>query len=166
MNPARSPSPAQLLPFFVYGTLLPGQPNAHLWGSAVAQMRPAFFPNGRLYNMGSFPMLIAGNGRPIPGMLVELKPEMYDPLMRRLDELEKYNPAQPQHSIYCRERHTIQTAPDQQTTAWVYLGKDAYIAGKPEIPHGDWPTHVAARLPDVEAWWHHFTSLFPTSPSE
>lgn len=166
MNPARSPSPAQLLPFFVYGTLLPGQPNAHLWGSAVAQMRPALFPDGRLYDMGNFPMLIAGNGRPIPGMLVELQPQMYDPLIRRLDELEKYNPTQPQHSIYCREPHAIQTAPNQHATAWVYVGRDVYIAGKPEILQADWPTYVAARLPDVQAWWRHFTSLFPTSPNK
>ncbi|GAB4149692.1 MAG: hypothetical protein Fur0021_11060 [Candidatus Promineifilaceae bacterium] len=166
MNPACSLSPAQLLPFFVYGTLLPGQPNAHLWGNAVAQMRPALFPSGRLYDMGNFPMLIAGNGRPIPGMLVEVKPQMYDPLIRRLDELEKYNPMQPQHSIYCREPHAIQAAPNQHTTAWVYVGRDIYVAGKPEILQADWPTYVAARLPDLQAWWRHFTSLFPTSPNK
>ncbi|MCA9939716.1 MAG: gamma-glutamylcyclotransferase [Anaerolineales bacterium] len=166
MNSTSPASATNHLPFFVYGTLLPGQPNAHLWGSAVSHMHPATLPNGRLFDMGSFPMLLMGNGRPVTGMLVEVIPEMYDPIIRSLDALEKYDPAQPQKSVYRRIPQPIQTAPKQQTVAWVYVGSEVYVAGKPEIPGGDWSTYVASRLPDVQNWWHGFTSLFPPSPTE
>jgi gamma-glutamylcyclotransferase (GGCT)/AIG2-like uncharacterized protein YtfP len=35
MTMSATPEPVEQLPFFVYGTLLPGQPNAHLWAGAV-----------------------------------------------------------------------------------------------------------------------------------
>jgi gamma-glutamylcyclotransferase (GGCT)/AIG2-like uncharacterized protein YtfP len=63
-------TPFDYLPFFVYGTLLPGQPNYPLWAAAIRSEQPATLPNGRLYDMaqlglGHYPLLVEdmGNSR-------------------------------------------------------------------------------------------------------
>ena len=46
------------LPFFVYGTLLPGQPNDDLWGDGIAQVETAVLDDSHIYDMGYYPMLV------------------------------------------------------------------------------------------------------------
>ena len=63
-------STPRLLPFFVYGTLLPGQPNAHLWGDGIVAQQNATLANGRLYDLGAFPMLVEEGEEKVVGWFV------------------------------------------------------------------------------------------------
>ena len=131
-------SKQELLPFFVYGTLLPGQPNAYLWGEAVAAQQTAVLPNGRLYDLGSFPMLVEEGEESVQGMLIWVRPAEYTAVVASLDELEGYDPAQPLASAYRRVRRAV-----QEITARHGSGSVAIVA------HGGVNPLVLAALLDV-----------------
>ncbi len=63
------------LPFFVYGTLLPGQPNYDLWSDSIREKKPAIFRNGRLIDLGFYPILFEGGDSPVSGMIVSVRDE-------------------------------------------------------------------------------------------
>jgi gamma-glutamylcyclotransferase (GGCT)/AIG2-like uncharacterized protein YtfP len=142
------------LPFFVYGTLLPGQPNFFLWGKAITGMEPAIFWGGRLYDMGFYPMLVAAaNGNPVHGQLISVDPAQYDAVVQRLDELEGYDPTQPEDSEYQRQVVEVVLANGRFQPAWIYLGQRHFVQDKPEVASGDWPAYAAESQPDLQDWW-------------
>ncbi len=150
------------LPFFVYGTLLPGQPNAGMLLPAAAKSEPAIFPNGRLFDLGPFPMLLEGAGGPVHGLLVTVRPGSYEPVLRLLDALERFDPHAPADSPYRRLARPVIVG-EHRVRAWVYLGRKALVAGRPIVPSGSWADHVAGRVDRVQHWWDNFTVLFPAS---
>lgn len=132
-------------PFFVYGTLLPGQPNAYLWeGLALAQMG-AVLPHGRLYDLGHYPMLVAEPGHQVQGALLSMAPEAYAVVIERLDDLEGYTPDNPEACPYHRVARDVLLGNGRVVTAWVYLGHSRHTAGHPPVPAGDWAAYVAAK---------------------
>ncbi len=130
------------LPFFVYGTLLSGQSNAGVWGSAVSQVRPAHFLNGVLYDLGAFPMLIEGACGVVVGQLVDVKPEDYVAVLRRLDYLEQYDPQDAGVAPYRRESRFVLLDEGRVVAAWVYLGNILMVNHSPIISSGDWREHT------------------------
>jgi gamma-glutamylcyclotransferase (GGCT)/AIG2-like uncharacterized protein YtfP len=130
------------LPFFVYGTLLPGEANYHLWGDAIRREETAVFPNGRLYDLGGYPMMLEEGDAPVRGALIYVHPAAYAAILARLDALEGYNPERPDASPYQRRRRRALTEAGTAVTAWVYLGRRRYVRHRPVIESGDW---VAAR---------------------
>ncbi len=112
----------ELLPIFVYGTLLPGQPNAHLWEGYVEEHEPAILLNGRLYDMGHFPMLIDELDSQVQGAVLTIDPAQYQELLECLDNLEGFDPEDPQNCPYQRVRKSVQVENGRTRTAWVYLG--------------------------------------------
>jgi gamma-glutamylcyclotransferase (GGCT)/AIG2-like uncharacterized protein YtfP len=153
------------LPFFVYGTLLPGQPNAHLWGEAIAQMETAWFENGRLYDCGYYPMLVEETAElPVKGRLITPTPDQYQAVLARIDRLEGYNPDKPEMATYRRVRRQVrpgpQPNPEQQPVwAWVYLGQPAYVTDLPSIELGDWVAYATARRRQMIDWWRTMHSV-------
>ncbi|MCP4427555.1 MAG: gamma-glutamylcyclotransferase, partial [Chloroflexi bacterium] len=99
---AKSKQAEPIRPFFVYGTLLSGQPNAVLWQRDGVSAGAALFPNGRLYDMGGYPMLVEGEGGLVKGEIVAVPDGHYTAVLARLDALEGYNPTQPQAPGYRR----------------------------------------------------------------
>jgi len=157
------------LPFFVYGTLLPGQPNAHLWRRLVQEEQVASFAHGLLYDMGSFPMLLAASpdrGSVICGRLLTPKPDKYLEVLTRFDNLEGYNPDDLDASAFWRTEVNVCLSNNRQRSAWVYLGNPRYAEGLTPIDGGHWPSYAAARASEIEGWWASFESLFPSSPEE
>ncbi len=146
----------QMLPFFAYGTLLPGQPNFDLWQQAVTQCRPAVYPGGILYDLDTYPMLLDGGSGQVVGMLMQVDPVAYPTVLRRLDELEGFDPRRPDNSVFQRRQRPVTLPTGEQTPAWVYLGRPALVQHAPVIPHGDWVRHTAGRLADMRAWWDAF----------
>ena len=142
-----------MLPFFVYGTLLPGQPNHYLWGDAIVQMETAVFPNGRLYDMGSYPMMIEQPGEQVKGRLITVHMAAYTAVTVNLDMLEGYDPEQPAASAYRRLERVVQGENGRFVTAWIYLGLPKYIKGLPPIPSGDWIAYATATLQQMNKWW-------------
>ncbi len=143
------------LPFFVYGTLLPEQPNHFLWESAIVTMEPAIFLGGRLYDMGYYPMLItAVPSEIVQGMAITVKPALYKAVTQRLDELEGYNPEQPDESEYQRQAVDIILEDGRCQQAWIYVGHAAYVQDRPVIAGGSWANHVANKQPGLQKWWN------------
>ena len=127
------------LPFFVYGTLLPGQPNYDVWLPAISRMRPAELHHCRLYDLGDYPMLVPWAGGVARGMLVELQWEGYAAVVAALDYLEGIDATAPGESAYRRVRRIVRPAGNHAAVAWVYLGDPAFVFGLPAIDT-DWKT--------------------------
>jgi gamma-glutamylcyclotransferase (GGCT)/AIG2-like uncharacterized protein YtfP len=134
------------LPFFVYGSLLPGQANAGLWGEDVLSWQTAVLPYGRLYSLGDYPVLIENGGGPVKGMVITPRPDAYHALLARLDALEAYNPAQPDTSDYLRVVREAILADGTAVPAWVYIGQANFTPHLPLVPHGDWLAYRATTL--------------------
>ncbi|MFH8374310.1 gamma-glutamylcyclotransferase family protein [Streptomyces cyaneofuscatus] len=84
------PPPTGELPFFVYGTLLPGEPNHDLFlRGRTSGERAAVLPRALLYDGPGYPYAIDGHGR-VHGTLLTAAPGVYEELLGLLDHLEEY----------------------------------------------------------------------------
>ncbi|MEU8783633.1 gamma-glutamylcyclotransferase family protein [Streptomyces sp. NPDC048637] len=137
------------LPFFVYGTLRPGEANygPTLRGRTAAE-EPAQIGGALLYDGPGYPYATAGPADAVVhGALVRPRDPDYDEVCAVLDRLEGYTPGDP-HNLYERVR-TEAVCPDGRTVrAWVYLAAEPLAArlratGTP-IEGGDWPASRAA----------------------
>lgn len=142
-------------PFFVYGTLLPEQPNFYLWRNAVQAIMPATFEPAILYDLGSFPMLIEGTGEQVYGAVVTVEPDQYVSTMTELDALEHYYPDNPDASIYERVLRTVQLKDGTQQVAWLYVGQQQFVQGRQAFG-GDWVGHSAESQTKINQWWHDY----------
>lgn len=143
-----------LLPFFVYGTLLPDQPNFHLWGDSIVALTPATFFGGKLHDMGFYPMLVTAEPEAaVQGQLITIEKEAYAAVMHRLDELEGYDRTQPDNSAYRRRQVTVVLADGRSAKAWLYQGQPELVTGRPELPDGDWVAYAAQTQLDLRLWW-------------
>ncbi|MCP5099204.1 MAG: gamma-glutamylcyclotransferase [Chloroflexi bacterium] len=140
-------------PLFVYGTLLPNQPNFYLWGDTIIGMETAVFKNGRLYDMGHYPMLIEEPGNQVHGKIITVKSDFYPLIVARLDNLEGYNPQQPQASAYQRKKRLVRLVDGRFINAWVYIGQPQYVKGLPIVETKDWSTHAANEIQLMQKWW-------------
>ena len=131
------------LPFFVYGTLRPGEPNHDLFlrGRTHSEER-ARLHGAALYDGPGYPYAVEVPGSVTVGELVIARPEAYPQLLSELDRLEEYAPGDP-HSLYERvEREVTRDADGKSVPAWVYLAAPTVTArlrthGK-LIEGGDW----------------------------
>ena len=80
------------LPFFVYGTLIPDQPNYHLWKDSITSTKKGIIKNYQLFDMGHYPMIVKSEGNKVHGMLMYVKNENYGKITKIIDNLEGYNP--------------------------------------------------------------------------
>ena len=142
---------AHHLPFFVYGTLRPGQAN-HAWtlGGRTAAEEPALIRGALLYNGPGYPYAVAAPEEPgagIHGELIHPREDAYAEVLAVLDRLEGYVPGGGDN-LY--ERIAAEALrPDGSTVrAWVYVAA-APLAGRlrtsgEPIPGGDWLRAAAA----------------------
>ncbi|MFJ9818345.1 gamma-glutamylcyclotransferase family protein [Streptomyces sp. NPDC101151] len=130
------------LPFFVYGTLRPGEPNHDLFLRGRTDMEePARLPDAALYDGPGYPYAVEAPGEAVSGELVTALPEVYGRLLADLDRLEEYLPGDPRN-LYERVARDVVRADGTAVRAWVYLaaprvadrlrGRGRVIAG------GDW----------------------------
>ncbi|MER7396491.1 gamma-glutamylcyclotransferase family protein [Streptomyces sp. NPDC000151] len=135
--------PAERLPFFVYGTLRPGEAN-HAWAlrGRTAVERPALIHGALLYDGPGYPYAIHGPADAVVhGHVVTPAEGAYDEVLAVLDRLEGYTPGPPDND-YDRVACAA-VLPDGATVrAWVYLAADP-LAGRlrataTPIPGGDW----------------------------
>ncbi|GGT48065.1 gamma-glutamylcyclotransferase family protein [Streptomyces purpureus] len=130
------------LPFFVYGTLRPGEHNhdRFLRGRTAAE-EPARLPGAVLHDGPGFPYAVPGEGE-VRGALVTAAPGGYGQLLSVLDDLEEY--AGPGHplNLYDREARDVVRDRDGATVrAWVYFAAPGTALG-PRIADGDWLTRT------------------------
>ncbi|MBK8804980.1 MAG: gamma-glutamylcyclotransferase [Fibrobacteres bacterium] len=119
---------------FVYGTLRSGQPNApRLGGATFLGMGTT---SGKLIHLGDYPALVPGDGTVI-GELYEL------PLaaLTRIDELEGFDPADPEGSLFLRVERPVQLdGHSESELALTYLWPHSSQA--PVLEEGDWVAYL------------------------
>jgi gamma-glutamylcyclotransferase (GGCT)/AIG2-like uncharacterized protein YtfP len=149
----------QGLPFFVYGTLRPGERNHDLFlrGRTTTE-RPALLISARLYRGPGFPYAVDDPGGPctVTGEAVWAAPEDYGRLLGVLDRLEEYtgSPGRPEN-LYERTARTVLLDDGTAVTAWVYVAaervaRELRAAGTP-VDGGDWRGTVRPRRPGPPA---------------
>ncbi|MFD7283693.1 gamma-glutamylcyclotransferase family protein [Streptomyces sp. NPDC059862] len=117
------------LPFFVYGTLRPGEPNHDLFlrGRTSAE-EPGRLSGAVLYDGPGYPYAVEEPGGTVSGELVTALPHAYDELLAALDRLEEYLPGDPR-SLYERvEREVVRDTDGAAVRAWVYIAAPAVAA--------------------------------------
>ncbi|MFJ4780585.1 gamma-glutamylcyclotransferase family protein [Streptomyces sp. NPDC088762] len=139
-DPFAPPGP---LPFFVYGTLRPGEVNHDLFlrGRTIGE-EPARLPDAALYDGPGYPFAVHHPGSAVVGELITAAPGAYRELLAALDRLEEYEgPGRP-GNVYDRLARQALRADGTPVRAWVYLAspllaRDLRESGT-EIPGGDW----------------------------
>ncbi|MFE2212672.1 gamma-glutamylcyclotransferase family protein [Streptomyces canus] len=132
------------LPFFVYGTLRPGEANHDLFlRGRIRSEEPGRLTGALLYDGPGYPYAVEEpGGGPVCGELVTARPEEYDELLAALDELEEYAPGDPRNLYERVAREVTRTADGTAVRAWVYVAGPSVTAhlrarGK-LIESGDW----------------------------
>ncbi|GLV97132.1 gamma-glutamylcyclotransferase family protein [Streptomyces lavendulae] len=132
-----------VLPFFVYGTLRPGEVNHALFlrGRTAAE-ESARLPDAALYEGPGYPYAVERAGSAITGELITPAPGAYGELVAALDLLEEYaGPGRP-GNVYDRVAREAVRPDGSRVRAWVYLAAAPLArrltASGTEIPGGDW----------------------------
>jgi gamma-glutamylcyclotransferase (GGCT)/AIG2-like uncharacterized protein YtfP len=84
---------------------------------------------------GGYPYLTSGKGK-VFGEMMELLPEQYEEVLRKLDELEEYDPRDEKHSAYLRRRIEAVLEDGERITVWAYYWNCPEISGR-RIRSGD-----------------------------
>lgn len=149
-----TPPPPSRLPFFVYGTLRPGQANHPLVEGRTAPSRPAVLPGALLYDGPGYPYAVAAPAAEpgtdtVHGELLDVLPDQYDTVLADLDRLEDHVPGA-RGNLY--ERLALRVDCDGlRCDAWVYLAGEELArtlrASGRIIPSGDWVRAQRAHRP-------------------
>ncbi|MCK7627179.1 gamma-glutamylcyclotransferase [Streptomyces sp. RS10V-4] len=135
---------AERLPFFVYGTLRPGEANyARTLRGRTAAEEPATLSGVRLYAGPGYPYATAGPaGAVVHGTLIRPRDADYDAVRAALDRLEGYTPGARAGNLYVRVAADARCADGRTERAWVYLAAEP-LAGRlratgTPLPGGRW----------------------------
>lgn len=140
------------LPFFVYGTLRPGEPNHdHFLRGRTLGEEAARLAGAVLYDGPGYPYAVEerGDSGTVHGELVTARPEEYPALLAALDRLEEFAPGDPRNLYERVAREVFRASDGTAVQAWVYVAAPSIAArlradGK-LIESGDWAT--ASRPP-------------------
>jgi gamma-glutamylcyclotransferase (GGCT)/AIG2-like uncharacterized protein YtfP len=130
------------LPFFVYGTLLPGERNHRLLAGRTRSWTPAVLPGALIFRGPGYPFAVAdpAGAGVVHGEVVDIAEAMYDAVLADLDRLEDYTPGDPANR-YERVSRAVR-GERGQTEAWVYLAGPVttrdLLPSADRIPGGDW----------------------------
>jgi len=134
----------ELLPFFVYGTLLSGQRNHGRVKKYALSIRPARLRGVELWDLGPYPMAILTEdpaAEPVTGELIAVAPEHHAAALAALDRLEGVDPHNPTApgGLYWRALVEVEVEVEgAMETAWVYLGPAKTAKRGERLDHGDW----------------------------
>ena len=140
------------LPFFVYGTLIPDQPNHYLWKDSIINTKKGLIKNYQLFDMGHYPMIIELEGNNVDGIVIYIKTEDYDKITKIIDNLEGYNPERHGSSAYNREIRDIELGDGELVNAWIYIGSKEYVKKENAVKDGNWVKHISRKEGNKD-WW-------------
>ncbi|CAM3581166.1 gamma-glutamylcyclotransferase family protein [Deinococcus frigens] len=127
---------------FVYGTLMPGERNAHIAAlGGTFSARPARLPGHRLLHLWpeAYPAVVRGDGgEVVRGFALTYAPADWPVALPFLDELEGTDETPP---LYTREAVALTLDDAQHVSAWVYLYALTERLNRPgviSVPGGDW----------------------------
>jgi gamma-glutamylcyclotransferase (GGCT)/AIG2-like uncharacterized protein YtfP len=136
------------LPFFVYGTLRPGEPNyARFLAGQTASEAPAVLAGAALFTEGPYPFLVMASdvlrpGDVVQGEIIALRPAVHELVLADLDGLEGYVPGR-EHNLYERIEVEVATSAGPRR-AWVYVAGEETLAQiraglLRRVEGGSWP---------------------------
>ncbi|MER5431912.1 gamma-glutamylcyclotransferase family protein [Streptomyces sp. NPDC002588] len=135
------------LPFFVYGTLRPGEANHDLFlRGRTLREEPARLRGAVLYDGPGYPYAVEEpeGGGTVAGDLVTALPGEYARLLAELDRLEEYTPGDPRN-LYERVVREVTVGDGGSSRAWVYVAAPVVAArlraGGKLVDGGDWLAH-------------------------
>ena len=140
------------LPFFVYGTLIPDQPNYYLWKDSIVSTKDGLIKNYQLFDMGHYPMIVESEGKKVHGILMHVKNEDYGKITKIIDNLEGYNPENHGSSAYNREIRDIELEDGEIEKAWIYIGRKEYVNEENKVKGGNWVKHISKKEGNQD-WW-------------
>ncbi|NEB04300.1 gamma-glutamylcyclotransferase [Streptomyces sp. SID13726] len=118
------------LPFFVYGTLRPGEVNHDLFlRGRVRSEEPGRLTGAVLYDGPGYPYAVEETGGAVAGEIVTPRPDAYAELLAALDELEEYTPGDPRNLYERVAREVLRTADGTSVRAWVYVAAPSVAVG-------------------------------------
>lgn len=127
---------------FVYGTLRSNQPNAPRLGGATPLGWAT--THGQLLDLGDYPGLVDGPSRVVGELFL-----IPTAALGRIDELEGFDPAEPEGSLFLREIREVDVpgkgAFQAQTYRWPHGGGTV-------IESGDWVRHLQERDAPKPLW--------------
>lgn len=140
-------------PFFVYGTLKPGEPNyARFLAGRTRGEESASLSGAALYSAGSYPYLVAEPDLAAPdervdGTIISVADDDYTTVLAQLDGLEGYTEGGTAN-LYERLLMMVDTAAGP-CVAWVYVAGTESLAriragDLPKVPDGNWQSDLAA----------------------
>ena len=134
----------EILPFFVYGTLLPGQPNDFYWKSDVLRTEPAVYLGANMFAFPHFPMITetGDQSKQIKGELIWVDESRYIDVLQQIDFLEGFDPSAKEKSIYQRLKRDVVFEQGKKEEAWIYIGSADFVSGLPQISSGDWVDYL------------------------
>ncbi|MFE0513229.1 gamma-glutamylcyclotransferase family protein [Streptomyces sp. NPDC058964] len=132
-----------ILPFFVYGTLRPGEPNHDLFlRGRTRSEEPCRLTDAVLYDGPGYPYVVEEPGGAVRGELVIPLPGEYEELLVALDRLEEYAPGGARNLYERVERKVVREPGGAAVSAWVYVAAPTVAARLRErgtrIESGDW----------------------------
>ena len=132
------------LPFFVYGSLRPGEAAfQRLLAPVAVSTHPAHLSGYAMFAR-TFPIIVPSNqpGAVIIGDLIVVDPTRFDVTVDALDRYEGANPFTT-HTHYIRVIRTVELIPNEHQPealrAWVYIGnRRIRTKDMRQIASGDW----------------------------
>ncbi|NUK38070.1 gamma-glutamylcyclotransferase [Streptomyces lunaelactis] len=147
------PGPGEELPFFVYGTLRPGECNHdHFLHGRTAEEEPALLADAVLYEGPGYPYaLLEPGGGTVAGEAVTAAPGEYGELLAVLDRLEEYVAPGHPRNLYERVAREVLRPDGTAVRAWVYVAAagvaEELRAKGTVIPGGDWTGRLRGPFP-------------------
>ncbi len=129
---------------FVYGTLMEGYSNHRHFLKGKASLRGPATMEGVLYHLpAGYPAMVEGEGC-VKGQVVELFALRS---LEEIDVLDRFGEGR-DDNLYERVRRTVFVDNGAPLNCWVYLYRDAKIAGTNGIlvPWGDWDAFMRGRV--------------------
>lgn len=128
---------------FFYGTLMSGFERRQRLGLEDRIVRRGRgWIEAALFDMGSYPAAVPSPGGRVWGELVEISDS--EVVWPALDDVEGYDPAVPDHSLYIRRVVSVHLHDEREVEAWVYF-YNAPLAEAPRIPSGDYLKYLTLR---------------------
>lgn len=157
--PPVTPSETEKLAFFVYGTLVIGQPNEHRWLGAAQRHARASIGNARLHTFPAFPMMLVDTGdaladERVRGQVVWVDEAKFDEVLQSLDALEEFNVNDADASVYLRVRVTATIdETGESVPCFAYCARSTdQVRDLPRVPDNDWIA-LASQSTAVNEWW-------------
>jgi gamma-glutamylcyclotransferase (GGCT)/AIG2-like uncharacterized protein YtfP len=128
---------------FFYGTLMTGFDRRRRLGiDDRLQYRGRGWVHAALFDVGLYPAAVPADDARVWGEVFELLDA--DTVLRALDDVEGYRPAEPDSSLYIRRVVAVTLPDDESDEAWVYF-YNAPLGKAPRIASGDYLEYLNVR---------------------